>query len=91
MCIANIWPSPYHHGKMSKDKPALSLLRGPYLSLLGFNVGLAAMSNFQSSASHLWGITEKRKMARLPPVPRLFVRAGPEAVLPSMPRSPLHT
>ncbi len=44
---------------MSKDKPALSQLQGLYLSHLDFNGGLAAMSNYQSSASRLWGITEK--------------------------------
>lgn len=71
---------------MYEDNPGLSLLQGPYLSHLDFNCGYAAVSNSQSSASHLWGITKKRK-AFLPSVPHLFVRAGPEAVLPSMPSS----
>lgn len=59
ICITNIWPSPYHPGKVSEDRPVLSQLQAEYTAPLDLNRRLAAMSSSLSSASHLRGIMEK--------------------------------
>lgn len=63
-----------------KDKYVIPV---PVLVLVSPGLQLTVITNSQSSASHLWGIMEKRE-AHLQSVPHLFMRAaGPEAVLPS--------